>query len=118
MKVAAAPISWGVSELPAWGYRMTADRVLEEMKVVGFEATELGPPGYLPDDPQLCRESLDGTKGPDRRLRRCSERPTGSRSVLAMTRVKAGDGCRTCCRPEQPQGPVSRRQPRPESSPV
>ncbi len=59
MKVAAAPISWGVSELPAWGYRMTADRVLEEMKVVGFEATELGPPGYLPDDPQICRELLD-----------------------------------------------------------
>lgn len=50
MKVAAAPISWGVSELSDWGYRMDRDRVLHEMREVGFEATEAGPPGYLPDE--------------------------------------------------------------------
>ena len=59
MKVAGAPISWGVSELPSWGYRMAPDRVLEEMKSVGLDATELGPPGYLPDDPVACRELLE-----------------------------------------------------------
>jgi len=59
MKVAGAPISWGVSELLAWGHRMPPDRVLAEMKAVGFEATELGPPGYLPGDPQSCRQLLD-----------------------------------------------------------
>lgn len=59
MKVAGAPISWGVSELPSWGHRMAPDRVLEEMRSVGLEATELGPPGYLPDDPGECRELLE-----------------------------------------------------------
>src|SRR5712692_8487 len=59
MKVAGAPISWGVSELSGWGHRMPPDRVLAEMKEVGFEATELGPPGYLPENPQSCRKLLD-----------------------------------------------------------
>jgi inosose dehydratase len=59
MKVAAAPISWGVIEIPGWGYQMAPDRVLAEMKSVGFDATELGPPGYLPEDPIACRELLD-----------------------------------------------------------
>ena len=50
-KVAAAPISWGVSELREWGHQMPAGRVLGEMSGLGFAATEAGPPGYLPDDP-------------------------------------------------------------------
>lgn len=50
MKVAGAPISWGVSELADWGYRMDPERVLAEMRGIGLEATELGPPGYLPRD--------------------------------------------------------------------
>jgi inosose dehydratase len=59
LKVAGAPISWGVSELPSWGYRMPADRVLAEMKEVGLEATELGPPGYLPEDKEERNDLLD-----------------------------------------------------------
>lgn len=59
MRPAAAPISWGVSELPGWGYRMSPERVLHEMNAVGFEASELGPPGYLPEDPTERRELLD-----------------------------------------------------------
>ncbi len=59
MKVAGAPISWGVSELPGWGHRMAPDRVLDEMRSVGLAATELGPPGYLPDDPGACRNLLE-----------------------------------------------------------
>lgn len=59
MKISGAPISWGVSELPDWGYRLAPDRVLAEMKSVGLDATELGPPGYLPEDPRACREMLD-----------------------------------------------------------
>jgi inosose dehydratase len=59
MKVAGAPISWGVSELPGWGHRMAPDRVLEEMRSVGLAATELGPPGYLPDAPVACRNLLE-----------------------------------------------------------
>jgi inosose dehydratase len=57
-QVAAAPISWGVSELAEWGHRMPRDRVLDEMKRLGFDATEAGPPGYLPDDPDRRRELL------------------------------------------------------------
>lgn len=59
LKVAGAPISWGVSELSGWGYRMSPDRVLAEMNEVGLDATELGPPGYLPEDPAARRELLD-----------------------------------------------------------
>jgi inosose dehydratase len=59
LKVAGAPISWGVSELPGWGYRMPPDRVLAEMRELGLSATELGPPGYMPEDPGARRELLD-----------------------------------------------------------
>lgn len=47
-RLAGAPISWGVSEVPAWGHRMAARRVLAEMREAGLQATELGPPGFLP----------------------------------------------------------------------
>jgi len=48
--VAGAPISWGVCEVPGWGWQMSPERVLAEMAEVGFEAMELGPDGFLPDD--------------------------------------------------------------------
>ena len=48
MKIAGAPISWGVCEVPNWGYQMTPERVLTEMKQIGLTATELAPrAGYL-----------------------------------------------------------------------
>lgn len=59
MKVAGAPISWGVNELPGWGHRMAPDRVLAEMKEVGLDATELGPPGYLPTGAAERRRMLE-----------------------------------------------------------
>jgi inosose dehydratase len=46
--VAGAPISWGVCEVPGWGYQLEPDRVLSEMAGLGLPATELGPDGYLP----------------------------------------------------------------------
>ena len=51
MKIAGAPISWGVCEVPGWGYQLAPDRVLAEMRDVGLSATELGPEGFLPSDP-------------------------------------------------------------------
>src|SRR5713226_8676546 len=59
MKLAGAPITWGVSEVPAWGYRMAPARVLAEMRRLGLTATELGPPGYLPEDVAEMRSVLD-----------------------------------------------------------
>jgi inosose dehydratase len=52
VKIAGAPISWGVCEVPGWGYQLAPDRVLAEMRDVGLSATELGPDGFLPSDPQ------------------------------------------------------------------
>ncbi|NUR50555.1 MAG: TIM barrel protein [Hamadaea sp.] len=50
-RVAAAPISWGVCEVPGWGHQMPAERVLSEMAALGCAATEFGPDGFLPADP-------------------------------------------------------------------
>ena len=50
-KIAGAPISWGVCEVPGWGYQLPAGRVLSEMRGLGLTATEFGPDGYLPPDP-------------------------------------------------------------------
>lgn len=57
-RVAGAPISWGVCEVPGWGHQMPADRVLAEMAEVGLEATEAGPEGFLPAEPAGLREAL------------------------------------------------------------
>jgi inosose dehydratase len=51
IKVAGAPISWGVCEVPGWGHQMSPDRVLAEMSRAGLSATEFGPDGFLPADP-------------------------------------------------------------------
>ncbi|MCE0766929.1 sugar phosphate isomerase/epimerase [Pseudonocardia kujensis] len=50
-KIAGAPISWGVCEVPGWGHQLTPARVLAEMADVGLVATEFGPDGFLPHDP-------------------------------------------------------------------
>ncbi|BBZ32756.1 sugar phosphate isomerase/epimerase family protein [Mycolicibacterium confluentis] len=60
MKIAGAPISWGVCEVPGWGHQMSADRVLAEMRQAGLTATELGPDGFLPSDANELISLLDG----------------------------------------------------------
>ncbi|MDQ4007993.1 MAG: TIM barrel protein [Actinomycetota bacterium] len=50
-RIAAAPISWGVCEVPGWGHQLDPERVLTEMGELGITATEFGPAGFLPDDP-------------------------------------------------------------------
>lgn len=51
MRIAGAPISWGVCEVPGWGHQLSADRVLAEMRDAGLSATEMGPEGFLPSEP-------------------------------------------------------------------
>ena len=58
-RIAGAPISWGVCEVPNWGYQLTPERVLAEMQDVGLSATELGPDGFLPADPGQMAKVLD-----------------------------------------------------------
>ncbi|RZT12354.1 2-keto-myo-inositol dehydratase [Mycobacterium sp. BK558] len=60
MKIAGAPISWGVCEVPGWGHQLTPDRVLSEMRQAGVTATELGPEGFLPSDTAELVATLDG----------------------------------------------------------
>src|SRR5258705_3734774 len=50
-RIAAAPISWGVCEVPDWGWQYDADTVLNQMRELGLAATEFGPDGFLPEDP-------------------------------------------------------------------
>ncbi len=57
-KIAGAPISWGVCEVPGWGYQLSPDRVLTEMQQVGLVATEFGPDGFLPADPRVMADFL------------------------------------------------------------
>ena len=57
-RLAAAPISWGICEVPGWGVQLPAERVLGEMAELGFTATELGSAGYLPTDPAQLVEVL------------------------------------------------------------
>jgi inosose dehydratase len=57
-KIAGAPISWGVCEVPGWGYQLSPERVLTEMSLVGLTATEFGPDGFLPSDPAVMARFL------------------------------------------------------------
>ncbi len=57
-RIAAAPISWGVCEVPGWGRELAVDRVLSEMSELGFTVTEYGSEGYLPSDPIELRDRL------------------------------------------------------------
>jgi inosose dehydratase len=58
-RIAGAPISWGVCEVPGWGHQLEADRVLAEMRELGLAATEFGPDGFLPADPGRRTELLE-----------------------------------------------------------
>ena len=57
-RIAGAPISWGVCEVPGWGYQLSPTRVLKEMHQVGLAATELGPAGFLPPEPEAAATVL------------------------------------------------------------
>jgi inosose dehydratase len=61
LKIAGAPISWGVCEVPGWGYQLAPDRVLAEMRDVGLSATELGPEGFLPTNPDELNALLEAS---------------------------------------------------------
>jgi inosose dehydratase len=59
-RIAGAPVSWGVIEIPDWGYQMPADRVLREAASLGLAAVEAGPETLLGRDPAKVSEVLSG----------------------------------------------------------
>ena len=58
-RLAGAPISWGACEVPGWGVMPSPEAVLGEMAELGLRGTELGPPGFLPDEPAALGGMLD-----------------------------------------------------------
>ena len=58
-RVAGAPISWGVCEVPGWGLMLPTSRVLPEMKELGITETELGAPGFFPEAKEEVKAELD-----------------------------------------------------------
>lgn len=59
-RMAGAPISWGVCEVPGWGHQLAPARVLAEMRDLGLAATEFGPDGFLPAAPDRAAGLLAG----------------------------------------------------------
>ncbi|WP_214406588.1 sugar phosphate isomerase/epimerase family protein [Pseudonocardia lacus] len=51
-RIAGAPISWGVCEVPGWGHQLAPELVLAQMRELGLAATEFGPEGFLPVEPR------------------------------------------------------------------
>lgn len=58
-RIAAAPASWGICELPGWGYQFAVEHVLADMRALGVKATELGPEGFVPGAPAEQRALLE-----------------------------------------------------------
>lgn len=58
-RLAGAPISWGVCEVPGWGRRLPPERVLAEMRGLDLKASELGAIGYLGTSPDEIRGRLE-----------------------------------------------------------
>lgn len=56
MRIGNAPCSWGIN-YPT-GNRVTWRQYLDEVAAAGYGGTELGPFGYLPNDPALVRDEL------------------------------------------------------------
>jgi len=62
IKIAAAPVSWGIFEFAGQSSQPSWESVLDEMAAAGYAGTELGPYGYLPTEPQALKAAL-GARG-------------------------------------------------------
>jgi len=98
IKMATAPVSWGVLEVEGWARKQTYSEVLDEMVQAGYRGTELGPYGFLPTDhDELKRElsmrgmTLLGAFVP-LPLGRPDVHPLGMREALATARLLAANG--------------------------
>jgi inosose dehydratase len=58
LKLGTAPDSWGVW-FPSDPHQVTWDVYLDEIARVGYVYTELGPQGFMPQDPHQLRDELD-----------------------------------------------------------
>ncbi len=58
-RIAGAPITWGIDPSPGWGHLISPDRYMTELTSCGLTATELGPDGFLPSDPDRLADYLE-----------------------------------------------------------
>jgi inosose dehydratase len=61
IKIGNAPCSWGIEFASGPGYPAW-QRVLDECKAAGYNGIELGPIGYMPEDPEILAEALAARK--------------------------------------------------------
>ncbi len=59
IRLASAPVSWGIFEFAGMEPRYPWAQVLDEIAATGYVGTELGPYGYLPTDPGELKSELD-----------------------------------------------------------
>ncbi|MBE2182553.1 MAG: TIM barrel protein [Anaerolineae bacterium] len=59
IRLANAPVSWGIYEFEGLAQTYTYQRVLDEIVDTGYTGIELGPYGFLPTDPEVLRAELD-----------------------------------------------------------
>ena len=57
LRLGTAPDSWGVW-FAADPHQVTWDVYLDEIAAVGYVHTELGPQGFLPQDPEQLKDEL------------------------------------------------------------
>ena len=62
VRIATAPVSWGIMEVEGWARQKSYGQVLDEMVQAGYEGTELGPYGFLPTDPETLKTELQKRK--------------------------------------------------------
>ncbi len=58
LRIATAPVSWGIIEFTDRSSQLSWESVLDEMVAAGYEGTELGPYGFLPTEPGTLRREL------------------------------------------------------------
>lgn len=59
IRIASAPVSWGIYEFEGIEPPFTYTQVLDEIVATGYTGIELGPYGFLPTDPAVLRDELD-----------------------------------------------------------
>src|SRR5260370_11678864 len=59
IRIATAPVSWGIMEVEGWVRQKSYGEVLDEMVQAGYAGTELGPHGFLPTDPKELKAELE-----------------------------------------------------------
>lgn len=60
IRIANAPVSWGIYEFEGAAQKYNYERVLDEIKATGYDGLELGPWGFLPTDEASLNAELQG----------------------------------------------------------